>query len=88
MKFIPLFLKKKKIVQAYKRSVLQLMSVLSRNEDKDIINNFKCNAKTYSTMDEKKFIPLYAEDMHFLVTRAGWLITNIYQHFTFEQTKF
>ena len=39
-------------------------------------------------MDEKKFIPLYAEHIHFLVTRAGWLVTNIYQHFTFEQAKF
>ena len=68
MKFIPLFLKKEKIVQAYKQSVLQLMSVLSRNEDKDIINNFKCNAKTHSTMDEKKFIPLYAEDKGRLTT--------------------
>ena len=54
MIFIPLFLKKNKVVQAYERSVLQLMSVLRRNEDKDIINNFKCNAKTHSTMDEKK----------------------------------
>ena len=79
--YTPIF-EKNKIVQAYKRSVLQLMSVLSRNEDKDIINNFKCNAKTHSTIDEKKFIPLYAEDIHFLMTRSGWLVTNIYQHFT------
>ena len=36
------------------RSILQLMIVLGRNEDKDIINNFKCNAKkTHSTIDEK-----------------------------------
>ena len=26
--------------------------------------------------------------MHFLVTRAGWLVTHIYKHFTFEQMKF
>ena len=64
------------------------MSVLSRNEGKDIIYNFKCNAKTHSTMDEKKFIPLYDEHIHFLITRAGLLVTNIYQHFTFEQSKF
>ena len=85
--YTPLFLKNK-IVQVYECSVLQLMSVLSRNEEKDIINNSKCNAKTHSTMDEKKFIPLYAEHIHFLVTRAGWLVTNICQHFTFEQSKF
>ena len=48
MKLIPLFLKKNKIVQAYERSVLQPMSVLNRNEDNDIINNFKCNAKRFN----------------------------------------
>ena len=64
------------------------MSVLNRNEDKHIINNFKSNSKTHSTVGDKKFIPLYAEHIHFLVTRAGWLVTKTYQHFTFEQSKF
>ena len=75
--YTPIF-EKNKTIQPYEWSFLQLMSALSRNKDKDIINNFKCNAKTHSTMDEKKFIPLYAEHIHFLVTRAGWLVTNIY----------
>ena len=39
-------------------------------------------------LKQKQFIPLYAEDLHFLVTRAGWLVTYIYKHFTFEQSKF
>ena len=77
-------LEKDKVVQAYQCSVLQHMSVISRNEDKDTVNNFKSNAKTHAPMDEKKFIPLYAEHLHILVTRAGWLVTKIYRHFTFE----
>ena len=85
--YTPIF-DKNKIVQSYERSVLHLMSVLSKNEDKDIINNFKCNAKTHSTMDENVVITLYAKHIHSLVTRAGWLVTNICQHFTFEQSKF
>ena len=64
------------------------MSVLSRNKDKDIVNDLKCNTKTHSILDEKKFISLYAEHIHFLVTRTGWLVTKIYQHYTFEQCKF
>ena len=64
------------------------MTVLNRNEDKDLINNFKSNAKTHSTLDNKKFIPLYAQHIHFLVKRVGWLVTKIYQHFIFEQSKF
>ena len=64
------------------------MSVLNRNEQRDNINSFKCTAKTHSTLDEKKLIPLYAEHLHFLIKRAGWLVTSIYEHFTFEQSKF
>ena len=45
---------KETVVRAHESSILQLMIVLGRNEDKDIINNFKCNAKkTHSTIDEK-----------------------------------
>ena len=62
------------------------MTVLNRNEDKDLINNFKSNAKTQK--NNKKFIPLYAEHIHILVKSVGWLVTKIYQHFTFEQSKF
>ena len=31
---------------------------------------------------------MYAEDLHFLITRVGWLVTYIYAHYTFEQSKF
>ena len=83
-----LIFEKSKLIKPYERSVLQLLSVLSRKEEKDIINTFKHNATTYSTIKEKKFIPLCAEHMHFLVTRAGWLFTKIYEHCTFEQALF
>ena len=85
--YTPIF-EKSKLVKPYERSVLQLLSVLSRNEEKDIINAFKHNAKTHSIMKEKKIIPLYAEHLHFLMTRAGWLITKIFKHYTFEQACF
>ena len=39
-------------------------------------------------MKRKVFIPLYAEHIHFLVKRAGCLVTKIYAHYTFEQSKF
>ena len=64
------------------------MSVIVRNDEKDKINNFHYNSKTDSPLKEKKFVTLYAEDLHFLVTRAGWLVTFIYAHYTFEQCKF
>lgn len=81
----PIF-EKSKLTIPYERSVLKLLSVLSGNEGKDIINTFKHNAKSHSTVKEKIFISLYVEHWHFLVTRAGWLVTKIYEHFTFEQS--
>ena len=65
-----------KLIKPYERPVLQLWSVLLRNGEKDIVNTFKHNAKTHSTMKEKKIIPLYAEHLYFLVTRADWLVTK------------
>ena len=64
------------------------MSIIQRNEDKDKINPFPYTSKTHSTLKKKKFIPLYAEDLHFLMKRAAWLVTHIYEHYTFEQSKF
>ena len=37
---------------------------------------------------EGKNILLSVKHLHFLVTRAGWLVTKIYEHYTFEQTPF
>ena len=61
---------------------------MRRDEDKDKVNSFPYTSKTHSTLKEKKIIPLYAEDLHFLITRAGWLVAYIYEHYTFEQSKF
>ena len=49
---MPIF-EKQKVIKAYEHSVLQLLGVLSRNEEKYVINNFKCTVKTHSMMDEK-----------------------------------
>ena len=68
--FMPIF-EKNKIIQAYERSVLQLMSVLNRKKDNDIIKNFQSNSKIHWTVGDKKFTPLRAKHIHFLVTRAG-----------------
>ena len=46
------------------------------------------NSKTHATSKEKIFIPLYAEDLYFLTTRAGWKVTRIYEHYTFKQDTF
>ena len=81
--YTPIF-EKNKVIQVDRRSLAQLMTVLNKNEEKDLVNNFKSNAKTHSTRDDKKFIPLYAEHIRFLMKRAGWLVTKIYQPLSSE----
>ena len=85
-KYIHLFLKKK-ILKPYGRSVLQLQSVLLKNQKGDL-KTFKFNEKIHSTMKKKIFIPRYTEHLHFLISRAGWIVTTIYAHYTFEQLRF
>ena len=36
----------------------------------------------------KTCIPLYIEDLRFLIKRAGWKVTKLYSHFSFEQDTF
>ena len=58
-------------------STLQILNIMVRDENMEKINSFPFTSKTKSTLKEKKSIPLYAEDLHFLITRAGWLITHL-----------
>ena len=82
--YTPLF--ENKLAKPYERSGLHLHPVLQRNR-KGLLNTFKFNQKTHSTMKQKIFLPLYAEHLHFLKKRAGWVVTKIYAHYTFHQSK-
>ena len=82
----PIFEKNTK-KEPFERSALQSMSILQRNKQTET-KSFAYNSKTHSILKDKKFIPLYAEDLHFLIKRAGWLVSHIYEDFTFEQLKF
>ena len=52
-------------MEPFEWSNLQLMGIMRRNEEKGKINSFPYTSKTHSTLKNKKFIPLYAEDLHF-----------------------
>ena len=43
--YVPVF-KKSELIEPCERSALQLLNVLSRNEEKDIMNTFKHSSKT------------------------------------------
>ena len=87
-KYIHQHLTKNKKIDPYERSTLQIMSVIVRDEEKEKINRLPYNSKTHSTLKNKKFVILCAEDLDVLVARAGWLVTHIDADYTFEQSKF
>ena len=67
MKSTPQFLKKK-VLSAKKRSVFQLLDEMRLN-DEGTINSYKTTAKAHATMDKTFAIPLYAEHLHFLISK-------------------
>ena len=86
----PIF-EKNRIIEPYERSCVQIMSraEVKKNKNKeDTLYSLQFNPKTHSTLKEKIYIPLYAEDLCFLTTRAGWKVTKIYEHYTFKQDTF
>ena len=65
----------------------ELLELFAKTNDGKL-KSYRCTAKSHATMFPKKFIPLYLEDSRFLIKRAGWIVTKLYSHFTFEQDTF
>ena len=83
----PIFEKNKKI-EPFERSCSQIMrrvEIKINKKGEDTLYSLPFNSKTHSTLKEKIYVPLYAEDIYFLTTRAGWKVTRIYEPYTFKQ---
>ena len=85
--YLLIFDKNKKI-SPHERSTSQIMSRAQKKKNKDEISALPFNSKTHATLNDKIFVTLYAEDLYFLTTRAGWKVTKIYDHYTFKQDTF
>ena len=83
----PPIIEKQKILDANERSLFQFLELFDKTND-DKSKSYRCTAKPHATMFPKRFIPLYLEDLRFLIKRAGWVVTKLYSHFTFEQDAF
>ena len=83
----PPIIEKKKIMEANERSLFQLLELFSKN-DQNKPRSYVSTAKSHATLLPKTCIPLYIEDLRFLIKRAGWKVTKLYSHFTFEQDTF
>ena len=73
-------------LDANERSAYQLLQLFDKNKDKS--KSCRCTAKSHATLFPKNFIPLYLEDLRFLIKRYGWKAIKIYTHSTFEQLRF
>ena len=69
-------------------SCSQIVGRAQKKDKKDEIASLPFNSKTHATLNKKIFVNLYAEDLYFLTTRAGWKVTKIYDHYTFKQDTF
>ena len=85
----PPIIEKEKTLDANERSAYQLLELVDKTNDKPKL--YRCTdhtTKSHATMFAKQFIPFYLEDLKFLIKRCSWKVTQIYSHFTFEQSRF
>ena len=82
----PPIIEKQKIIDPCERSVFQLLKQYIEGEKGH--KSYKSTAKANATLSKKKCLPMYLEDLAFCIKRAGWKVTKIYSHLTFEQARF
>ena len=85
--FPPVF-EKSKNIPPYLRSCSQIMSRAQKKDGKDEFASLPFSSKMHATLNKNIFVNLFAEDIYFLSTRAGWKVTKIYNHYTFKQDTF
>ena len=49
---------------------------------------YRSTAKAHANLFKKTFLPMYLEDLAFCIKRAGWKVTKIHFHITYEQASF
>ena len=83
----PPIIEKQKIIDANECSVYQLIELYPET-DKGVPRSYLPTPKAYATLFSKKFQPLYLEHLKLLIGGAGWKVTKIYAHYSFEQERF
>ena len=82
----PPIVEKQKTIDPCEKSIYQLLDNYREGTRGPL--SYKVTAKAHSTMLPKKFIPLYLEDLAFVIKRYGWVVTKIHAHLTFDQAPF
>ena len=83
----PWIIEKQKIIGHCERSVFQLLEQYVEGSNSNPLA-YRATAKAHTTMLQKKFLRMYLEHLAFVMKRAGWKVTKIHAHLTFEQKRF
>ena len=82
----PPIIEKQKTIDPCERSVFQLLEQFVTGEKGP--KSYCVSAKVHANLFKKYFIRMYLEDLVFCLKRAGWKVTKIDAHLTFEQSRF
>ena len=82
----PPFIEKQKTIDPCERSVFQLLEQFVSGEKGP--KSYRTSAKAHANLFKKYVFPIYLEDLVFCIKRAGWKMTKIHSHLTFEQSRF
>ena len=80
-------IERQKIIDHCERSVFQLLEQYVEGSNSNPLA-YRATAKAHSAMLQKRFLPMYLEDLAFVMKRAGWKVTKIHANLTFEQKRF
>ena len=82
----PPIIEKHKTIDPCERSVFQLLEQYKEGERGTL--GHKSTSKAHAIMLKKNFLPMYLEELAFVIKRASWKVTKIHAHLTFEQKRF
>ena len=82
----PPIIEKQKTTDPCERFTYQLLEQFVMGEKGPA--SYKRSSKVHADMFKKLFLPMYLGDLAFCIKRAGWKVTKIHAHLTFEQSRF
>ena len=80
-------IEKQRIIDLCERPVFQLLEQIVRGEN-NAPKAFRSTAKTHANLFKKILLSIYSEDLVFRIKRAGWKVTKIHSHLTFNKKNF
>ena len=84
----PPIIETQKIIDPSERSVYQLLEQYVEGTSHNPLA-YRASKKAHVTMlKKKKILPMYLVHLAFVIKRAGWKVTKIHAHLTFEQKRF